>query len=599
MIHVLMLLALSQANTTAFQIDKGIRVRDEGAPANNILSTINVTQARGVDCYGDAISCYVDGGWWVLQVSSVSDGGGGGGGGAPTNASYITEVAESGLSNEFAMSSLGTGLVKNTTATGVPSIYAGTSCTNQFPRSLNASGVATCASVALSADVSGTLPLANGGTGSGGFTCSSGQVITSNGSAYSCTATITASDVSCAGTCVSDAEIAAMAASKLTGVVAVANGGTGSAPASDDQVLVSDSSSAATWRSVPNCTDATGNHLNYTTATNGWSCGTSQAHDVGGSSPQVQYNNAGVFGGVSATESDGTHLLFVEVQGVPAAPAAERMKFFAMQFDAGMSSRPYDIDSYFGVPTPQGIQAMFSYYSTQSNWEVMGWLPNGWGINSTVDINTTGASATAGNTSSAAWASTSLLTRSKTRRFTTNAAASANGGIKGGTTTQLVWRGNGAGAGGFKVWTRWSIAATGASSRHFTGLLNSLTFPATTVDPNTFTDAVGVLCNSADSNYSICSNDNSGTATCATLGASFPCKTNGAFYELWLEAAPNAGSIEYYVERLDSAANTAGTLTSDLPRNTVQMNPMVLINTADGGSALSVDWMGSLALSNL
>lgn len=55
--------------------------------------------------------------------------------------------------------------------TGIPvgsgasySAYAGTSCTNQFPRSLNASGVATCASVAAATDVSGTLPIANGGT---------------------------------------------------------------------------------------------------------------------------------------------------------------------------------------------------------------------------------------------------------------------------------------------------------------------------------------------------------------------------------------------------------------------------------------------------
>jgi len=68
---------------------------------------------------------------------------------------YITKTASSNLSNEFAMGSLGTGLVKNTTTTGVPSIYAGTSCTNQFPRSLDASGAATCASVAIGSDVSG------------------------------------------------------------------------------------------------------------------------------------------------------------------------------------------------------------------------------------------------------------------------------------------------------------------------------------------------------------------------------------------------------------------------------------------------------------
>lgn len=79
-------------------------------------------------------------------------------------ASYITKVAEGSLSNEFALGSLGNGLLLNTTTTGVPTIYGGASCTNQFPRSLNASGAPTCASVSLTADVTGIVPLANGGT---------------------------------------------------------------------------------------------------------------------------------------------------------------------------------------------------------------------------------------------------------------------------------------------------------------------------------------------------------------------------------------------------------------------------------------------------
>jgi hypothetical protein len=66
-----------------------------------------------------------------------------------SGASYWTRVAEPGLSNETALGALGTGIILNTTTTGVPTIYGGTSCTNQFPRSLNASGAATCAGVAL------------------------------------------------------------------------------------------------------------------------------------------------------------------------------------------------------------------------------------------------------------------------------------------------------------------------------------------------------------------------------------------------------------------------------------------------------------------
>ena len=66
-----------------------------------------------------------------------------------SGASYWTKVAEASLSNEVALGALGTGLIINTTTTGVPTIYGGTTCTNQYPRSLNASGAATCAGVGV------------------------------------------------------------------------------------------------------------------------------------------------------------------------------------------------------------------------------------------------------------------------------------------------------------------------------------------------------------------------------------------------------------------------------------------------------------------
>lgn len=83
--------------------------------------------------------------------------------GAPASAEYWVGAADATLSAEKNLGALGTGLVINTG--GTPSAYGGTSCTNQFPRSLNASGAATCATVSLTADVTGATPIANGGTG--------------------------------------------------------------------------------------------------------------------------------------------------------------------------------------------------------------------------------------------------------------------------------------------------------------------------------------------------------------------------------------------------------------------------------------------------
>lgn len=109
-------------------------------------------QAVRLNCIGSNISCTLDAGTAHLEVIASL------GSGAPTDATYLTQTCNAGLSNEQCMSALGTGLVLNTTTTGVQSIYAGTSCTNQLLRSLNASGAGTCASVDLASDVTGSLP---------------------------------------------------------------------------------------------------------------------------------------------------------------------------------------------------------------------------------------------------------------------------------------------------------------------------------------------------------------------------------------------------------------------------------------------------------
>lgn len=116
---------------------------------------INWGQTRGSSGYGirdnaGSMEAKNSGGSWVAIAPS--------GGAAPDDAPYITQIANATLSNEQAMGALASGLVTNATTTGVQSIYAGTSCTNQFPRSLSTAGAATCATVA-STDVNNTIAL--------------------------------------------------------------------------------------------------------------------------------------------------------------------------------------------------------------------------------------------------------------------------------------------------------------------------------------------------------------------------------------------------------------------------------------------------------
>lgn len=88
---------------------------------------------------------------WTQQSS------GGGGSGTVTNTGTLTAnrfMLGNGATDITAAASI-TGLVKGNGASA-PAAYAGTSCTNQFPRSLDANGAATCASVA-NGDLAGSI----------------------------------------------------------------------------------------------------------------------------------------------------------------------------------------------------------------------------------------------------------------------------------------------------------------------------------------------------------------------------------------------------------------------------------------------------------
>lgn len=91
-----------------------------------------------------------------------------------------------------------------------------------------------------------------------------------------------------------------------SGTVEVNRGGTGAAPGADDQVLISDSTSAATWRAVNDCQGA-GKALTYTASSNTWGCNTISGG--GGGGPLIARKTADQQS-TSATFADVTGLTF-------------------------------------------------------------------------------------------------------------------------------------------------------------------------------------------------------------------------------------------------------------------------------------------------
>lgn len=86
---------------------------DAKRDANSITTLLGVSNADDIT----PIPVYVDPVTHRMLVSSS-----GGGGGAPTDATYITQTANGTLTNEQVLGALATGLLKNTTTTGILSI---------------------------------------------------------------------------------------------------------------------------------------------------------------------------------------------------------------------------------------------------------------------------------------------------------------------------------------------------------------------------------------------------------------------------------------------------------------------------------------------
>ncbi len=283
----------------------------------------------------------------------------------------------------------------------------------------------------------------------------------------------------------------------------------------------------------------------------------------------------------------------------PAAPTGTNVTTYPWAFDAGFPPVQSTIDSFWSTQMPVGLFAPLYLIGPNQNWDVQCHWTQGWGTNTVLQYRAGSAPQTVGSLNSNAFATTNLYSRSRVNTYTTSGAVNLSAGVRVQANAQNAWRGNTAGAGGFLFWIRSAMQDTAANTRWAAGIFNTTSALTATTDPNVVTDAVYFGCNAGDSNLSICSNDNSGTATCAPLGASFPCTTDGAWYDYWITAPPNAAFINWGIQRIDTGVSASGQLTADLPRNTVTLNWQTWGNTGTSTASLVLGWIGACYFANL
>lgn len=390
---------------------------------------------------------------------------------APTTASYIVQTADGALSGEQVLASLGTGILKNTTATGILSIAAGT----DLPTHVHA-----------------------------------GTDIT-------------------------------------TGIVAAARLGSGT-------------------------TDAT----TYLRGDNTW---TTVSAAPAGSTTQVQYNNAGAAGGAANVNIDaGGNLKLIKPGSAPSTPATDSMILYPISY-AGRELPGFKDESGFAtnlqVCIAKNKVRIYSAYNAAT-------VSAAWGFSPFTVLGTL----TARN-----WATTNLLTSVSRHAYVSAATVSNYAQMRSPNAGSFCWRGNAANLGGFYVAFRFAVsdAALVSGATMFVGLKGSPSRAnGTPIAPEADLNAVGMYQTTAGGNqWLIGANDGTGSATTTSLGANFPVNTTD-FLELVLFAKPNDSTIFYEVTNITTGNTASGSLTTDLPVNTVGLG-IDMVRMTPSATAVAFD----------
>lgn len=283
----------------------------------------------------------------------------------------------------------------------------------------------------------------------------------------------------------------------------------------------------------------------------------------GGSDTQIQYNNAGAFGGMANVEHLDGNLSLQDDTG-PTAPSSGVVLVSAPEASSQLAV--------LGADSPNLLVG-----PPWASADVVMWRANG--TTTLLEIGIPGG--VAGTPTVPALSSGSYVGRSVQYRITSSGGTNQGSG-RGGTIASFSMDG------GFWCKWRYGISSSQSNSAFFVGL-TAATGAITSGAPDSFVNMIGFSKLASDSGWWSTSNDATGTATSHTsLGADFALPSSSAVFDLVLYCPPGGTAVEWWAARADnrSLSPVSGTISSNLPAGTTFMAPRFYGNT--GGSATAV-----------
>lgn len=296
----------------------------------------------------------------------------------------------------------------------------------------------------------------------------------------------------------------------------------------------------------------------------------------GGTTGQVQFNNAGAFDGAARVSITGGHLVLNFGSSPTSAPASS-LALYTESIGGRMMLK---------MVGPSGLDTTLQPHTGRN--KVSQWLAAG---NSTTITVVGGAALTAtGTATTVNVATTNIYTRIRRMEYLVTTAATT--AVAGWRVPAVMWTtGAGGNLGGFHLICTWGNAtgAATATNRCFVGMQGSTAAP-TDVEPSTLTNILGMGWGAADTNVGFFHNDASGTASRIDLGANFPVPTTDRSqgYELLIFSPPGGGIVYYKVININTGNFAEGSVTTDLPPATTFIGPRGWMSVGGTSSVIGI-----------